>query len=193
VGHTVENSIPLSIFPIAADKYAICICGLPGVGKTHIARRLARYLSFFHATTVQVFNASEYRRRLVGIWKDATCFNFQDAEAVQKLNEVNNAVIDDMVSFLDSTNSGVAIFDSGSSNATHAKRADTMRRIHSTGARVLWIEVSNEKEQMCPYGSPDYAGATKEEAVCTYTHTHTHFKLCVCVCVCDDHLLSSPH
>ena len=43
VGHTIDNSIPLSIFPIAADKFAICVCGLPGVGKTHIARRLARY------------------------------------------------------------------------------------------------------------------------------------------------------
>jgi hypothetical protein len=42
VGHTIENSIPLSIFPIAADKFAICVCGLPGVGKTHIARRLGR-------------------------------------------------------------------------------------------------------------------------------------------------------
>ena len=39
---------------------------------THTHTHTHRYLSFFHATTVQVFNASEYRRRLVGIWKDAT-------------------------------------------------------------------------------------------------------------------------
>ena len=31
-------------------------------------------------------------------------------------------------------------------------------------AQVLWIEVQNERERMCPYGSPDYAGATPEEA-----------------------------
>ena len=43
-GHTLENSIPLSIFPIQADKFAICFCGLPGRGKTFISRRLARYL-----------------------------------------------------------------------------------------------------------------------------------------------------
>ena len=42
----------------------------------------------------------------------------------------------------------MAIFDSGSSNATHAKRADVMRRLHSTGARVLWIEVFNTKDQV---------------------------------------------
>jgi len=42
IGHTVENSIPLSIFPIALDKFCICFVGLPGRGKTHISRRLAR-------------------------------------------------------------------------------------------------------------------------------------------------------
>jgi hypothetical protein len=54
VGHHLENSIPLSIFPIAADKLCICFCGLPGRGKTHIARRLGRYLSFFHALPLEV-------------------------------------------------------------------------------------------------------------------------------------------
>ena len=52
VGHTIENSIPLSIFPIQLDKFCILVCGLPGVGKTHISRRLDRYLSFFHAVPV---------------------------------------------------------------------------------------------------------------------------------------------
>jgi hypothetical protein len=72
VGHNIENSIPLSIFPIAMDKIAICFCGLPGRGKTHISRRLARYLEFFHAAPVGVFNVSEYRRKLYGCMKGAS-------------------------------------------------------------------------------------------------------------------------
>ena len=32
---------------------------------------MARYLEFFHAAPVQVFNVSEYRRNLYGISKDA--------------------------------------------------------------------------------------------------------------------------
>ena len=64
VGHNIENSIPLSIFPIAMDKYCIAFCGLPGRGKTHISRRLARYLEFFIALPVQIFNVTEYRRKL---------------------------------------------------------------------------------------------------------------------------------
>ena len=62
-GHTVENSIPLSIFPIQADKICICFCGKPARGKTEIARKVARYLSFFHAMPVKLFNVGEYRRK----------------------------------------------------------------------------------------------------------------------------------
>ena len=82
VGHDViENSIPLSIFPIATDKFCICFCGLPGRGKTHISRRLAKYLSFFHAVSVELFNVSEYRRKVCGALKDAEWFNPKNKEA----------------------------------------------------------------------------------------------------------------
>jgi hypothetical protein len=37
-----------------------------------------------------VLNASEYRRRLVGLWKDPSCFNFEDPEAKKRLDEVRN-------------------------------------------------------------------------------------------------------
>ena len=81
VGHNIENSIPLSIFPIATDKFCICFCGLPGRGKTHISRRLAKYLSFFHAVSVELFNVSEYRRKVCGALKDADWFDPKNKEA----------------------------------------------------------------------------------------------------------------
>ena len=59
--HNTDSSIPLSIFPISMDKFVICFAGLPGRGKTHTARRLARYLEFFHACPVKMFNFNEYR------------------------------------------------------------------------------------------------------------------------------------
>ena len=34
VGHTIENSIPLSIFPISMNKVCICFCGLVSEFKT---------------------------------------------------------------------------------------------------------------------------------------------------------------
>jgi 6-phosphofructo-2-kinase len=66
VGHQVDNSIPLSIFPITTDRLAIIFCGQPARGKTQISRRIARYLTFFHAVPCQVFNVAEYRRTHFG-------------------------------------------------------------------------------------------------------------------------------
>jgi hypothetical protein len=81
VGHKIENSIPLSIFPIATDKFCICFCGLPGRGKTHISRRLAKYLTFFHAANVELYNVSQYRRKTCGAVQDADWFDSRNTEA----------------------------------------------------------------------------------------------------------------
>ena len=44
------------------------------IGKTHIARRLSRYLSFFHAIPVEVFHAADYRRKHYGAINDVSEF-----------------------------------------------------------------------------------------------------------------------
>jgi hypothetical protein len=89
VGHTIENSIPLSIFPIAPEKFVVCFSGLPGRGKTHISRRLGRYLSFFHALPVELFNVGEYRRKLYGTQVDAGWFDTNNAEALECRRQCN--------------------------------------------------------------------------------------------------------
>lgn len=81
IGHTVENSIPLSIFPIAMEKFIVCFVGLPGRGKTHISRRLARYLSFFHALPVELYNIGQYRRKHYGTMLEASWFDINNKEA----------------------------------------------------------------------------------------------------------------
>lgn len=120
IGHTLENSIPLSIFPVAPDKFAICFCGLPGRGKTHISRRLGRYLEFFHAIPVQVFHAADYRRRLCGALKDADWFDPENEEAQHFREEAQHLALKDMATFLAQHSNGVAIIDA--INETHHKR-----------------------------------------------------------------------
>ena len=80
IGHTIENSIPLSIFPIAVEKFIVCFVGLPGRGKTHISRRLARYLSFFHAIPVELYNIGQYRRKHYGTMLEASWFDINNKE-----------------------------------------------------------------------------------------------------------------
>lgn len=163
VGHVIENSIPLSIFPIKLDKFAIFVCGLPGVGKTGISRRLARYLSFFHAVPVKCFNASEYRRQTFGVWKDATCF--ESAESGSQLDQVGERILKEMTSYMNENANGVTILDSGSLLATHSKRRVALQAMHKIGAKVLFIEVDKQmSEIVTPYDSPDYEGVPKEFA-----------------------------
>lgn len=129
VGHVLENSIPLSIFPISPDKFVFCFCGLPGRGKTHIARRLARYLEFFHAVPVSIFNVAEYRRKMFGGLKDAEWFDPHNQDAIESRNACNEEAISDMVDFLNSHTMGIAILDS--TNPTHRRRAYVKRMVSS--------------------------------------------------------------
>jgi 6-phosphofructo-2-kinase len=143
VGHTIGNSFPLSIFPIATDKFCICFCGLPGRGKTHISRRLARYLSFFHAVPVELFNVSEYRRNNCAAFKEAAWFHPGNRVASIERDNLNIMAISDMVNFLNKNSNGVGIFDA--TNATHQQRARIVAAVRPTGAKMMFIEVSNRR------------------------------------------------
>jgi len=183
LGHTLENSIPLSIFPIKADKLCVCFCGLPARGKTHISRRLARYLSFFHALPVQIFNLGEYRRRMCGAIKDADWFNDKNSEAMAWRLKCNQAALSDMVEFLENVSFGVAILDG--TNGTHEKRLNICQMMRSRGVNVQFIEVDNnnptfltEQYKIAVQSMPDYEGMSDYEAevdyrkrVATYTAT----------------------
>lgn len=45
------------------DTIALVMVGLPGRGKTAVAARTARYLSFFHGLECQLFNVGDRRRQ----------------------------------------------------------------------------------------------------------------------------------
>ena len=173
VGHTIANSIPLSIFPIATDKFCICFCGLPGRGKTHISRRLARYLSFFHAVPVELFNVREYRRKTCSSFRNAQWFHPGNLESKELREKYNSMAIADMVTFLNANSNGVGIFDA--TNATHEQRARFVATIRPTGAKMLFIEVSNDDEtsltesyRTAAATSPEYEGMDATEAELDY-------------------------
>lgn len=170
VGHTIENSIPLSIFPIQLDKFCICVCGLPGVGKTHIARRLARYLEFFHAVPVSMFNGSEVRRKKFGLWDNATYFDSSSDESRGMLNIVNTEILESISTFFAEHDNGVAILDSSSLLGDHEKRLNMVRHINAQGVKCIFIEVSQKDrtELLVPYDSPDYEGFSRTDAQADY-------------------------
>lgn len=127
VGHTLENSIPLSIFPVSPDRFCIAFCGLPGRGKTQIARRLGRYLEFFHAVPVQLYHIADYRRKVCGHLIGAEWFEKNNADSGNLRKECIQTALRDMTKFLNENSDGVAIYDS--INETHEMRLEVAKAV----------------------------------------------------------------
>jgi len=182
VGHNIANSIPLSIFPIQPDKLCICFCGLPGRGKTHISRRLARYLSFFHALPTKVFNVCEYRRTLYTGWKDADWFDPNNSETHNLRNHCHSALLKDMREYLSSHSNAIVIMDG--TNATHERRREVFNQMKIARAKLIFVEVTNDSADFLSnqYKNivktcPDYAGISHSEAELDYARRVEHYRL----------------
>jgi len=107
------------------------------LGKTHIARRIAKYLSFFHAMPVQLFNASEYRRKLCGSITDEEWFDVTNDEVRALRQSCNEAVIVDILAFLDKHVNGVVILDS--TNPDHSRRINLRTKVRICCTLVMML------------------------------------------------------
>ena len=85
--------------------------GLPARGKTHISRRLGRYLDFFHAIPVKLFDVATYRRQKCGALKDAAWFDNTNEEGVRLRDQCNKLALADLVTFLEENKNAVGIND----------------------------------------------------------------------------------
>merc|ERR1719375_1500317 len=74
--------------------------GLPARGKTHMARKLVRYLSFFHGADARVFNVGHYRRQRVGRDAPPDFFDPGNAANVATRQECAEEAMREMKAFL---------------------------------------------------------------------------------------------
>jgi len=99
-------------FATASDKLVILMVGLPARGKTFIAQKLLRYLSFFHAVNVKVFNIGEYRRQKFGHFRSADWFDPEHEEGTKARKECADAALEDLKHWVAAGNDGrVAVLD----------------------------------------------------------------------------------
>jgi len=92
---------------------------------------------------VQLFSGSEYRRKLCGRITDEEWFDVTNEEVKAMRRACNEAVIVDILAFLDKHVNGVVILDS--TNPDHSRRINLLTKIKAeTGAKVMFIEVINE-------------------------------------------------
>ena len=169
------------------DRVVIVMVGLPARGKTYIARKIARYLSFFHGAPTETFNVGEYRRRMAGT-KDLThkFFAAEDVGTSVQREEFAAAAMADLKAFItaDSSMGRVAIFDGTNSNIKRrAWILEELRSVLPTKNHVLFVESICRDKQIIESNiratklhSPDYEGWSEDAAVADFNARIGHYE-----------------
>jgi len=96
--------------------------GLPARGKTHISRKLTRYLTWL-GYNAKVFNIGDKRRKTLGVQDTAKAdfFDPNNKEATKQREQLAEETLTDVVKFLNSKAGNIAIFDGTNTNVKRRK------------------------------------------------------------------------
>jgi broad specificity phosphatase PhoE len=163
----------------ASPRIAFAMVGLPARGKTFIARKVARYLSWLGHKT-KVYNVGSYRRSRLGSHQHHSFFDPRNDATNVARREVALAALDDMLDFL-RTGGDIAIYDA--TNNTRERRDLVRARCAADGLEVVFIEsICNDPAlveaniRATKARSPDYRGVPEEEAVRDFRMRIRHYE-----------------
>jgi broad specificity phosphatase PhoE/predicted kinase len=149
-------------------KFVFVMVGLPARGKTFMARKMARYLSWLGHET-QVFNVGSYRRARVGSYQPHSFFDPSNEAGQAARLDVALAALEDLLAFLRG-HGEVGIYDA--TNHTRERRALVRARCAEQGLRVVFVEsicsdpaIVEENIRANKARSPDYEGVPEAEAI----------------------------
>ena len=152
------------------QKHVLVLVGLPARGKTFVARKIARYLSWLGYDT-RSFNVGEYRRAIAGAKQPASFFA-PDAEHRELRERIAMKTLDDLLAYLDERGD-VAIYDA--TNTEKDRRQRVYERCKAAGAEVIFIESICEDDAVVEANvrenklrSPDYQEMAPEAAVADF-------------------------
>ncbi|HEX7668837.1 MAG TPA: 6-phosphofructo-2-kinase/fructose-2,6-bisphosphatase [Polyangiaceae bacterium] len=152
---------------LATQKLALVMVGLPARGKTYVARKLQRYLSWLGYRT-QWVNVGDYRRARAGAKQPAAYFAPDNAATRDERAGFAMAALDDLLDWF--TQGGeVGIYDAAN---TERSRRDVIRaRCAEAGVQVMFVETLCEDQSIVEANVrgnklqlPDYAGIDSESA-----------------------------
>jgi len=164
---------------LASPKIAFVMVGLPARGKTFIARKIARYLSWLGHST-QVFNVGSYRRARLGSHQHHSFFDPRNDAGQTARRDVALAALGDMLDFLRG-GGDIAIYDA--TNNTRERRAFVHARLLEAGHEVVFVEsicndpmLVEQNIRATKARSPDYEGVPEEEAVRDFRMRIAHYE-----------------
>jgi len=177
-----DNPLPQMFLPpqdtnhgTQGDKLVIAMVGLPARGKTYIANKLQRYLSFFHGAPTKVFNVGNYRREMYGANQPSEWFEIDNEEGIRARQASAEAALADLKEFV---NAGmelgrVAIFDA--TNSCRERREwliDQLTPILQSKSHIIFVESVCDDEELISYNiretklnMPDYSDFDPDAAV----------------------------
>lgn len=158
---------PMSPDGAAGRKLAVVMVGLPARGKTFVARKLQRYLSWLGYRTLWV-NVGDYRRARAGAKQPAAYFAPDNIATRGEREGFATAALNDLLDWF-GKGGEVGIYDA--TNAEPARRERIRQRCAVAGVSVLFVETicddpaiiaANVRQNKL--GLPDYAGVRADEA-----------------------------
>jgi len=162
-------------------KLVIAVVGLPARGKTYIARKLKRHLTWMGLKT-EIFNVGNYRRKHLGAAQPHGFFDPSNAEGVKLRRQMATAAMDEMVEAL-RADVDIAVFDA--TNSSRDRRAwlrSALDAAFGDSVRLMFLESictdehtirSNVRETKLK--SPDYQHMTEQEAVADFLQRIAHY------------------
>ena len=159
-------------------RVALVMVGLPARGKTHMSRRVARYLRWLGMST-RVFNVGNYRRQHLGSHKEHHFFDPDNADGRAARRRMAMTALDDMLAWF-AEGGEVGIYDA--TNTTAARREMLASRLRAHGLEVVFVESVCEDESVIESNirqtklhMPDYAGVAEADAVADFRARIAHY------------------
>ncbi|CAN6666742.1 fructose-2,6-bisphosphatase [Trichomonascus vanleenenianus] len=153
-----------------AENTRICVVmvGLPARGKSLIAQKIVRYLSWL-SIKARCFNVGSYRRQ-VAAHPSAEFFDIHNKEGERLRRESALAAVKDMMRWFEEEGGVVGVLDA--TNSTKERRSWVRKMMLEHGIEPMFVESWCDDEELIMHniidvktGSPDYAGQDPEEAV----------------------------
>jgi broad specificity phosphatase PhoE/predicted kinase len=165
--------------PQDGTRVALAMVGLPARGKSYMARKVARYMSWLGRRTC-VFNVGSYRREHVGSRQPNAFFDPDNEAGRTQLHDLAMMALDDMLDWFDEGGE-VGIYDA--TNSTRARRRIVEQRCKQRGIPLVFIEsicddpvLIDANVRETKLSMPDYAGMDPEEAVRDFRARIAHYE-----------------
>lgn len=158
-----------SISHVENVRICVVMVGLPARGKSLIAQKIVRYLSWL-SINAKCFNVGSYRRNLAGDRPvDASFFDPKNKDGLEVRQEAVSSAIRDMMSWFMDENGVVGILDA--TNSTRQRREQILRLCRENGIEPMFLESWCDDQELILQNiadvkttSPDYTNRNSELA-----------------------------